>query len=63
MAKFPKVLYVKREEDGDDTYFIAVEDTIGHAELKDPVVVGRYILDAEVRLTAQVRVQTVGKGT
>jgi hypothetical protein len=50
--KFPKTLYVKRDVDGDDTYFIANEDTSCHAEVNEVVTIGVYKLRTELELYA-----------
>lgn len=40
---FPKYLYVKVEEDGDDEYFVATAAPLGHAELDANVEVAKYV--------------------
>jgi hypothetical protein len=49
MSKFPKVLYVKKEKDGDNSYFIA------DAALSDVVEIG------ESRDVAMYKLTEIGK--
>jgi len=44
MPKFPKVIFVKREQDGDESYLIADENGGLFAETSEPVTVARYEL-------------------
>jgi len=44
--KFPGVLYVRRDEDGDDVYFIANEKIDEAIENDGPTVVAAYHLQA-----------------
>lgn len=50
--KLPKVIYVKKEIDGDDEFFISSEHTRDLAEKDEPVIIGTYRLEQlnEVRM-------------
>lgn len=52
MAKtFPKTIYVKREEDGSDTYFIADNNVNVMVEMGETVKVAKYSLVETGELT------------
>lgn len=53
LQRFPKTIYITREQDGDDTYLFAWDDYVG---LKDKEVVGIYKLEAisKIRLTTEL---------
>ena len=44
MKTFPKVIYVKQEQDGDDEYLVAGADVGILAEMSEKVTVARYQL-------------------
>jgi hypothetical protein len=50
--KFPKTIYVKREVDGDLSYFTATEDLGDVASINDIVTVGKYKLQKELDVYA-----------
>jgi len=58
-AKFPKTLYVRREQDGDDHYFVAQETTLGivGADLEEDV--GIYELVKRAKATAPTHLQEI----
>lgn len=61
MAKakaFPRVLYVVREEEGDDEYFVAADTEEYHAKIGERVVVAVYELKHTGTITATVKVET-----
>ena len=55
-TKFPKTLYVKYEEDGDQCFPVASEDAEAHAEIGEKVRVGIYDLRVSSTVTAVVEV-------
>lgn len=56
MKNFPKQLYVKQEQEGDETYLIASEDPAAHAEVNGKVRVGIYDLRVTSTVTARAEV-------
>jgi hypothetical protein len=54
MKAFPKTIYLKYEEDGDNSFFIASEDPADHAEVGGKVRVGVYELKVSTTVTAPV---------
>lgn len=53
-TKLPKTLYVRREVDGTETYFIAGKTTREHCELDETRIVGEYKLVKQMEVIAQV---------
>lgn len=50
--KFPKTLYVKREEDDNTVMYLADEDQGAHAIVNEIIPIGVYKLQKEVELYA-----------
>ena len=57
--KFPKVLFVKQEEDGDTTYHVPSENLVDLAEKDEKVHIGVY----ELRETSYVECELKTSGT
>lgn len=53
---FPKALYVKWEEDGDDSFLLCAEDAANYAVPNGKVRVGVYELKVATTVTANVEV-------
>ncbi len=58
-AKFPKTLYVRREQDGDDHYFVADETTAGIVAADGEEEVGIYELVRRAKATAPIRLHDI----
>ena len=58
-SKFPKTLYVLREQDGDDHYFLAQETILGVVSADDEEDVGVYELVKRVKATAPTQLQEI----
>lgn len=56
-TKFPEVLYVKREVDGDNSFLIADDDSAGLAELGADIPVAVYRLETKGILASHVEFQ------
>jgi hypothetical protein len=56
LKNFPKQLYVKQEQDGEETYLVANEDPAVHAEVNGKVRVGIYDLRVTSTVTARAEV-------
>lgn len=58
MKALPKVIFVKREQDGDATYLLAGETQRELAEMNERITVGKYQLieTAKVEMVAQITV-------
>jgi len=54
--KFPKTIYVKQEQDGDDWFLIAGSDPGAISESEGTIIVGKYKLEAEVKLINKTEV-------
>jgi hypothetical protein len=60
MAKkrFPKTLYVKTEEEGNDTFFVALESVTGCVEVGETAKIGVYQLVGLGEATGVVNAHT-----
>jgi hypothetical protein len=56
-GKFPKVIYVKLEQDRDAEYIVADESPAGHAEIDKDVPVGVYRLERVAKVTAKAELE------
>ena len=56
--KFPKTMYVRRENDGDNDFFVAEYDLEFHAEIGEKVPVAIYDLVSVETVTAKVEIST-----
>lgn len=55
--KLPKVLYVKREADGEDYYFVATDKVNDLAEIGEVIPIGIYKLDSKTTAEGIVKVK------
>jgi hypothetical protein len=54
MGKYPHVMYVLREADGDEHFFSAQAQLKSFAVPDDKIVVAKYVLESFVTVTANV---------
>lgn len=59
MKKLPKTIYVKREQDGDDSFLIADEDLSGISEAEETIAAGEYVLQRMVKVTNKTQITVV----
>lgn len=55
--KFPRVIYVKREKDGDTSYLAADDSAAGHAEVNQEVEIAIYNLSRVTVVKANAEVE------
>ena len=60
-AKFPKTLYVRREDDDSDHYFLAQETTLGIVDADQEEEVGVYQLVKRVKATAPTELKELSR--
>ena len=60
-AKFPKTLYVSREEDGNEYFFLAQETTMGIVDADQEREVGVYQLVKRVKAFAPTELKELSR--
>lgn len=51
----PKTIYIRKEIDGDQTYFVAGETAKEHGELTEKIIVGEYKLVQTLEVSTEVK--------